>query len=96
MTKHDNISDCSCEVMYKGLTECAKSIKCVKMIVQEVNLEDFLGLMGEEGQEYFSGRKYASKTTFKTHWYKILFHKLVRFYCSYNNTSLVIQYWSEK
>ena len=50
MTKHYTISDSSCEAEYKELAKCAKGIKFVHLILQEINLAKFPGLMGEDNQ----------------------------------------------
>jgi len=50
MAKHHTVSDSSCEAEYKELTKCAKGVKFIQMLLSEINLVQYPGLIGEDNQ----------------------------------------------
>ena len=50
MAKHHTVSDSSCEAEYKELAKCAKGVKFIQMLLQEFNLVEYPGLIGEDNQ----------------------------------------------
>ena len=50
MAKHQSISDSSCEVEYKEMAKCAKGVKFVQMLLDEIKLVKYPGLIGEDNQ----------------------------------------------
>ena len=50
MAKHHTVSDSSCEAEYKELAKCAKGVKFIQMLLEEMNLVDYPGAIGEDNQ----------------------------------------------
>ena len=50
MTKYYTIYNSGCKAEYNELGKCEKGIKFVHMILQEINLAKFPGLVGEDNQ----------------------------------------------
>ena len=50
MAKHHTVSDSSCEAEYNELTKCFKGVKFVQMLLEEIKLVKYPGLIGEDNQ----------------------------------------------
>ena len=63
--KHHSVSDSSCEAEYKELAKCAKGVKFVHMMLEEFNLVDLPGAIGEDNQGaiFLSNNKQVSNRT---------------------------------
>ena len=65
MSKHQTVSDSSCEAEYKELAKCAKGVKFVHMLLEEMNLLRTPGLIGEDNQGaiFLANNKQVSQRT---------------------------------
>ena len=65
ISKHQTVSDSSCEAEYKELAKCAKGVKFVHMLLDEMNLLQLPGLIGEDNQGaiFLANNKQVSQRT---------------------------------
>jgi hypothetical protein len=65
MAKHNTLSDSTTEAEYKELAKCAKSVKFAQMLLAELRLVEYPGLLFEDnaGTIFLAGNRQVSKRT---------------------------------
>ena len=65
VTKHNSVSKSSCKAEYKELAKCSKGVKFIQMLLNEMNLVQYPGLIGEDNQGaiFLAKNKQVSKRT---------------------------------